>query len=152
MGAAVKRRTPVGELLVAAGRLTREQLELALTTQRKWAGRLGELLVASRAVTEAHLASAIAAQAARPFMPDERLFALEPDPKLLRLFPRDRAQQLQVLPLVERDRVVWVASSEPETPERTDAVRFALGCSGVRWMVVTPTALRSAMNWAYRRC
>lgn len=150
MSAAAKRRARVGEILVASGRVTPDQLENALHSQRRYAGRLGELLVASRTVTEEQLASAIAAQAERPFMPDARLFQLQPSPELMQRFPKLRAQQLHLLPLLERDRVVWVASSEPETPERTDAVRFLLGCRSVRWMIVTPSALRAAMAWAYR--
>ena len=55
-------REPIGELLVAAGRLTRGQLDEALAAQRGAGTKLGEILVANGWLTETELRALLAFQ------------------------------------------------------------------------------------------
>ncbi len=55
-------REPIGELLVAAGRITRGQLDEALAAQRGAGTKLGEILVANGWLTETELRALLAFQ------------------------------------------------------------------------------------------
>jgi type IV pilus assembly protein PilB len=55
-------RLKLGDLLVASGLVTREQLKTALDIQSDGGGRLGKLLVAEGLVTEQDIANAVAGQ------------------------------------------------------------------------------------------
>jgi type IV pilus assembly protein PilB len=55
-------RLKLGDLLVASGLVTREQLKAALDVQSDGGGRLGNLLVAEGLVTEQDIATAVAGQ------------------------------------------------------------------------------------------
>ena len=61
------RHRPIGEIFVAGGLISQEQLDRALEEQKRTGQRLGEVLVAHGAVSRLELASALAEQwAARP--------------------------------------------------------------------------------------
>lgn len=58
---------PLGEVLNVLFNVPKEQVELALQTQKKSGGKLGEILTASKQVTYAQLAQAFAAQMDLPY-------------------------------------------------------------------------------------
>src|SRR5437763_13796041 len=79
---------PIGHVLVEAGAISQDELELALVEQRRSGRRLGEILIDSGVITWLHLAHAIAEQAsdleavpdATP-IPDPTPVAVEPTPE-----------------------------------------------------------------------
>src|SRR5215472_17132051 len=58
----------LGEILTQTAQLPPEKLEQALAEQREKGGRLGEILVALKAVTETQVLEALAFQLDFPFM------------------------------------------------------------------------------------
>jgi len=58
---------PIGEILVAQGAVTREQLAQALDIQRQSGGRLGRVLVEMGVLGERQLARAVAQQVGLPY-------------------------------------------------------------------------------------
>lgn len=104
--------TPLGEVLVGRGRISRQDLDLALEVQRD--GRdhrlLGEILVDRGLVTEVEVAEAIAHGCGLPFARDLARIA---DPAVVEILPRDFARQHRVLPLFLVRDTLTVAAAEP---------------------------------------
>ena len=140
----------LGEIFVMRGFVTQEQLDQALSRQRKTGERLGEALVALGAISKFHLAGALAEQMATAdgASPDETADdvasgTLHQLPvRAAELVPDDEQPgQTETSPEAERQpdpptlRAVEAAASEPEpvTPEekpRVEAVAFVATSSG----------------------
>lgn len=139
----------LGDILIGWGRVTRKQLEQALLMQHRTTERLGSLLVRAGLLTEEDLLAALAAQANLPYLSDAALLAQEiPGPLLLRV-PRKYAEKLGVLPLALQGRILFVASSEPDTPAHIDDIRFVASVAQVSFVLVTERALNQAIAAAY---
>lgn len=105
-----KRR--LGDLLVARGYLTEEQLQIALEEQRSNRGTklLGELLMERGWANEEQVLECLALELSLPYVKlDSRLF----DPKIVDLLPRDFIDKHTVLPLFKVRDTLTVAVSEP---------------------------------------
>jgi hypothetical protein len=118
-------RPPLGALLQATGHLTDEALDAALTVQSRSGGRLGEILVASGAVTPAALVGALAAQAGAVVLDVDA----EPDPHGL---DPAAARRLRAVVLTGRgpaagDRVE--VAVDDAAPDRLNAIALELGAS-----------------------
>lgn len=139
----------LGDILVAWGRLTHQQLAKALELHRQSASRLGAILVDLGIVDREVLLAALAAQAGLAYLPDAVLLAREiPKPLLLRV-PRKYAEKLGVLPLALHERTLYLATSKPETPAIVDEVRFIAGVARLKFILVNEEALQSATEAAY---
>ena len=103
---------PLGEILIARGRLDPADLEEALRKQDLSADHrlLGEILVDLGLVSEAVVAEAIAEGCGIPFVQDLVRVA---DPAVVEILPRDFVSQHCVLPLFLVRGVLTVAAAEP---------------------------------------
>lgn len=111
--------TRLGDLLVAEGVITSQQLETALTQQQRTGERLGRLLLILGFVRRLDLARALATQWGRPFV------TIEPgsvDVAVAHRFPLEATIALRAVPLSDDGRTVVVATAE----EPGDALREAL--------------------------
>ncbi|KIH78241.1 type II secretion system protein E [Geoalkalibacter ferrihydriticus DSM 17813] len=118
----VPKNIRVGDILVAAGLVTREQVEEALSTQEKGKKkRIGTLLIEKGLITETQLLSALATKFGLRFIDLENL---EPSPDALEALPREVAVRMRVLPVEVRGRVLTVATSQPTDPTIGDNLRF----------------------------
>ncbi len=75
---------PIGEILKVSAGLTEEKLQEALAVQAEKGGRLGEVLVGMRAVSEEDVARALGAQLDLPYL--ARIFVDEIDAELVQRF------------------------------------------------------------------
>lgn len=101
---------PLGEILLRAGVVTREQLQHALTVQRREGRRVGEVLVQLGFATEDDVAWALSTQLGLPYV------HLRPDlvdPEALKLLPVELQRSLGVLPLLVTGEEVAVAVADP---------------------------------------
>ncbi len=123
-GAAAPRIEPIGELLLAQGLVTPEQLTQALEIQRQSGGRLGRILVEMEAVSEAQLARSLAQQWGLPFtgLPDPEI-----DPKVARLIPTYLAQRHGVVAIERKHNRLVVAMSDPSNVVAIDDIRLLTG-------------------------
>lgn len=124
----MKRRVPIGEMLVRQGRIDAVQLQSALAHQRQWGGRLGRALVALGFVTERVLLEAVGRQVDIPFV---EIGSREVPPPVLRLVPEKLIRARHVLPLelvgeTKRSELV-VAFSEADNLATLDEIAFASG-------------------------
>lgn len=117
-------RELLGELLVKAQLLTREQLEDALDDQQRSGGKLGEVLVRGLVLTEDQIARALAEQKGYDHVnlasfPIERTAAL--------LLPLRMARKRGVIPIhVEGDRLL-LAMADPLDVEAVDETELMTG-------------------------
>lgn len=104
----------IGELLLAKGYITAEQLEVALHTQKAHPGYLGEILVGLDFMTADELAHAVAQQHRLPFVD---LGVAVPQRKALEVIPKEIALYDTVLPLKIRRGVLTVVTDDPNNDQ-----------------------------------
>jgi general secretion pathway protein E len=116
----------LGQILVRDG-LAPDVLEQALDKQRVEGGLIGEILLGMKAITEAGLLRALAAQMDMPYAA-ELPRAEEVDPALVEKLPIAFAKQQKLMPLrAEGEGGVAVAIADPLAVHALDDVRALVG-------------------------
>jgi type IV pilus assembly protein PilB len=135
----------LGDLLVAAGVITKEQLHEALAVQRARRRRLGRVLVEMGMATEEQIVSALAVQ-----LGVERVHLSDhaPDPEVSRLIPHAVAKRHMILPLRRHAGRLRVAMSNPLDVVGIDYVRARAGCP-VDTLIATETEVSRAIEASY---
>jgi type IV pilus assembly protein PilB len=124
---AVENRMQLGQLLLARGIVTAEQIEKALAEQKEKGHRklLGELLVEMGYCTENQIASALAQGYGVPYAQVTPKIC---DPKVIEILPRDFLEEYIVLPLFKVNNVLTIAVSEPTNVFLIDEIERISGC------------------------
>jgi type IV pilus assembly protein PilB len=124
---AVENKTQLGQLLLARGVVTAEQIEKALTEQKEKGHRklLGELLVEMAYCTENQIAAALAEAYSVPYAQVSPKIC---DPKALEILPREFLEEHIILPLFKVCDVLTVAVSEPTNVFLIDEIGRISGC------------------------
>jgi type IV pilus assembly protein PilB len=110
----------LGDTLLKEGKITREQLEVAIAEQRRTKTHLGKILNRLGFVTEADVTSALASQAGVKFV-DLKTYDL--DPAALKLIPSEFALKNKILPLALKNGRLQVAMANPLDIVTLDEVR-----------------------------
>lgn len=114
-----RRRMPLGEQLVEAELLTRDELEDALKLQASKGQKLGEILLELGVITEDQMLPFIQRQLG---IPSVRLREGVIDPAVVRLLPREAAERLTALAMFKVRGVISVAMTEPMNLEQLDEI------------------------------
>jgi type IV pilus assembly protein PilB len=124
---AIENRMQLGQLLLARGIVTAEQIEQALAEQKDKGHRklLGELLVEMGFCTENQIASALAQGYGVPYAQVTPKIC---DPKVIEILPRDFLEEYIVLPLFKVNNVLTIAVSEPTNVFLIDEIERISGC------------------------
>jgi len=138
-------RSRLGDVLVDARVLTRDQLDRALAEQGSWGGRLGQVLLNLGLLDEQTLASAIARQLGLRLVDLDRLKLPEGVSQLL---PLGVAERFGLMPLGRREepKRLLLACFDPTMSE---ALSEAQKCSGMQAEVYIATS--SSIERAIRR-
>lgn len=138
-------RPRLGDVLVSARVITREQLDLALREQSSWGGRLGQNLLSLGFIDEERLTSAIAAHLGLPTVDLDRA-RLPAD--VNRLLPLEICERYGLMPLGARPKEgrLLLACFDPTNQEAQSAVRRA-----ARLIPVIHVATASSIDRAIRR-
>ncbi len=139
-------RARVGDILIAAGLVTRDQVEKALASQEVGKKkRVGTLLIERGLVTEDQLLTALAAKFRMRFVDLE----LEnPTHKVLAHLSYDVVSRMKVFPIeIHADRLV-VATSQPTDPSIGDTLRFHTN-RGIEMVVATSQQISEAIRKYY---
>lgn len=121
-GASPIRSARIGDILVAEGKLSPEQLKHALKFQQEHPGKhLGTLLIQMGYCTQEQIVAALADKLGIPCI---RVGKLEITPRILAMVPSDIAMQYSVLPLVEHNKRLIVAMEDPLDWKALDILRF----------------------------
>src|SRR5215467_4422211 len=115
----------LGDLLVAGGVITPQQLREALDYQRAKGGRLGVCLIKLGYLTEDILHSILTRQFGVSVID---LSTCEIEPEVVKLLPRDYVIRYQVVPVRKNGSVLSVAINDPNDMQVLDDLRFRTGC------------------------
>lgn len=142
-------RLRIGELLVAAGILTQEQLDEALRVQGQTKRRLGEVLVTLGHVDETRLTQALSQQLSVPWI---SLYHVDFSRELLNLVPRELAEKHYLVPIfvrrVKKQNTLYVAMDDPTNEAALEAVAHYAGLPA-RSMLASPSDIRNAIRIYY---
>ena len=124
---AVENKMQLGQLLLARGVVTTEQIGKALAEQKENGHRklLGELLVEMNYCTENQIAAAIAEGYGLPYAQVSPKIC---DAKVLEILPREFIEKNVILPLFKVYDLLTVAVSEPTNVFLIDEVERISGC------------------------
>ena len=118
----IPRNVRVGDILVEAGLLTREQIETAFETQEKGKKlKIGELLISKGLITEDMLLKALATKFRFRFI---NLQNVIPSKEALGALSEGLVSRLQVFPIEFDGRKLVVATSAPTDASIGDSLRF----------------------------
>lgn len=143
-------RVRLGELLVAAQIITRDQLEEALELQKRDGRRLGKLLVQAGLVTETQVTQILSQQLSLPWV---SLYHIDFSRQLLDLVPLELAEKYGLVPIFVRrvrglGETLYVAMDDPSDELAQREVSQWCGLP-VRAMIAPPSDIRSAIRVYY---
>ena len=130
----------LGELLLAAGTISQEQLDRGLELQKTQKGRLGEVLIANGIITEDQLIEALQMQLGIEYID---LTKINIPTELASVVPKNIAKQYQVVPVRVKKDELYLAMSDPLNFYAIEEVRKA-----VRKKVVPMVAHASSVERA----
>ncbi|NOY13476.1 MAG: Flp pilus assembly complex ATPase component [Deltaproteobacteria bacterium] len=138
----------IGDLLIQAGLISREEVEEALEAQSKGKKkRVGELLIEKGLITEEQLLMALSAKFRMPVVD---LQTIIPSPEALDALTHNMVMQLKVLPLSLENRHLTVATSDPTDPTIGDNLRFFTNLS-VDFVAAPASEIQEAIEKHYGR-
>ena len=113
----------LGELLLAAGTITQEQLDHGLALQKEQKGRLGEVLIKNGIITEDQLIEALQMQLGIEYID---LSKINIPTELAGIVPKNIAKQYQVVPVRIVKDEIYLAMSDPLNFYAIEEVRKAV--------------------------
>src|SRR5690349_15508459 len=143
-------RVRLGELLVEAQIISREQLEEALRLQKQDNRRIGTMLVEAGLVSETQVTQILSQQLSVPWV---SLYHIEFSRQLLNLVSQELAERYCLVPIFVRKvrglgQTLYVAMDDP-SDEKAQAEVSQFSGLPVRSMIAPPTDIRSAIRAYY---
>ena len=136
----------IGEILSETCGLSEEALTEALQAQREKGGRIGEILIDQKAVSEADVLKGLGVQFGLAFWPSLPTDNLKTD--FPQQVPIQFLKKYTMVPVVKED-AAFIAVNDPLAFQPLDDLRLALGSDGVKTVLATHAAILSAINVAY---
>jgi type IV pilus assembly protein PilB len=143
-------RVRLGELLVEAQIITRQQLEEALNLQKQDGRRIGTLLVDAGLVSETQVTQILSQQLSVPWV---SLYHIDFSRQLLNLVSRELAERYCLVPIFVRKvrglgQTLYVAMDDPSDEQAHGEVSQFAGLP-VRAMIAPPSDIRAALRAYY---
>jgi type IV pilus assembly protein PilB len=143
-------RVRIGELLLATGLISPEQLNHALELQKSDNRRLGEIIVAAGMVSESKVTQIISQQLSVPWV---SLEYIDFSRQLLNLVSAELAQRYTLVPIYvrrgkNRQETLYVAMEDPSDSAPLDEIHRYSGLP-VRAMIAPPSDIRAAIRAYY---
>ncbi len=135
----------LGDMLVKATLITKEQLQKALSQQETGGGRIGTNLVKLGFISEDDITSFLSRQYG---VPSINLSHFEIDPAVIKLIPSEIAQKHQIIPINRTGNVLTVAMADPSNIFAIDDIKFMTGFK-VEPVVAAETSIKNAINRHY---
>jgi type IV pilus assembly protein PilB len=135
----------LGDMLVKATLITKEQLQKALSQQETGGGRIGTNLVKLGFISEDDITSFLSRQYG---VPSINLSHFEIDPAVIKLIPSEIAQKHQIIPINRTGNVLTVAMADPSNIFAIDDIKFMTGFK-VEPVVAAETSIKNAINKHY---
>ncbi len=135
----------LGDMLVKAALITKEQLTQALQQQQTSGGRIGTNLVKLGFISEDDITSFLSRQYG---VPSINLSHFDIDSGVIKLIPAEIAQKHQVIPINRTGNVLTVAMADPSNIFAIDDIKFMTGFK-VEPVVAAETSIKNAINKHY---
>ena len=135
----------LGQILIASGVITEEQLNEALKLQKRGGGRLGTNLVKLGHITEDKLATFLSKQYG---MSAIDLAEYKIDTAVLKLITADMAKKHMMMPLTRIGATLTIAMADPSNVFAVDDIKFMTGYN-VEVVIATESALINAITTYY---
>jgi general secretion pathway protein E len=139
-------RQLLGAILEDKFGLSEAKLLEAINLQGTKGGRLGEILIRLRAITEDQLIQALAVQFELPWLPN--LEVSQVDHEWVKKVPIHFARRYHVLPLKAEDGAVLVATTDPMESAALDDLRLLLGLP-IKPVLTSSLSLLACLNRVY---
>lgn len=136
----------LGDLLIEAGVITKEQRDKAMQEHKRLGKRLGEALVNLGFITEDVMAKTLSAQMGLPF---KELRFVSIDPAVIDMVPESLARKHRVLPLEVNDGRLTLAMADPLDVFAADEIDRVTNMP-VDTVVVTESELLKALDKYYK--
>ncbi|OLB42319.1 MAG: hypothetical protein AUI04_05295 [Candidatus Rokubacteria bacterium 13_2_20CM_2_64_8] len=136
---------PLGDLLVAGGLITRDQLAQALRKQKGSTEKLGSILVRMHFINEDQLAGFLSQQYG---VPSITLSSVNVESSVIQLLPGGIARRYDLLPIQRDGDSLTVAMADPVNVHAIDHVTFITGLR-VLPVVAAQGAIREAIEKYY---
>jgi len=119
------RRKKLGECLVEAGLISKDQLDDALRIQKETGKRLGRILLEKKLISEEALDTILSEQLGIPHVWLRKGLI---DPKIVNIIPQDKARLYQVIPMFKVKNTLTVATADPQAIFVFDTLAKMTGC------------------------
>jgi type IV pilus assembly protein PilB len=140
-----QKRKMLGEMLIAEGLISREQLERALTEQRQHGGRIGTILRSLGFVTEEDIIKVLGQQIG---IRSVTLSSIIIDPDVVKIIPETLARRYQIIPLFKKEKVLTLAMVDPLNVFALDDIRRMTGME-IEPVVSSETEIMKAIDRFY---
>ncbi|OGQ95639.1 MAG: hypothetical protein A2521_17220 [Deltaproteobacteria bacterium RIFOXYD12_FULL_57_12] len=140
-------RFKVGEILVATGLVSEEQVKAAMAVQEKIKKqRIGTFLIEKGMLREEDFFVALA-EKFRTSLVDLRQVGISR--KAFNCVPREVALELQILPLNFKNSGLVVATMDPDVPSVREVIARHAGQQNIQFVLALPAHLKAAMKKLY---
>jgi type IV pilus assembly protein PilB len=138
----------VGAILLKEGKITEAQVQEALRRQEQRGGRLGEILVAMKFITEEELLRTLAKQLGIPRANIPKLGGVNVD--LLELVPETLAVRYRLVPIESDGTTLSVAMVDPFDIPALDDLRVATGFD-IQPLIASEAEIQETIDLFYRQ-
>ena len=135
----------LGDMLLQAGLVSKEQLASALEYQKAIGGKLGVILVKLHFIREDRLAEFLSQQQKIPVV---HLGNRKIDPALMKLIPRETAEKHDILPLLREGNTLTVVTPDPTDYPVIDELAFMTGLK-IQTVLATRSEVTKALQNFY---
>lgn len=136
----------LGELLVERRVINKEQLANALNLQKEKGGLIGQILVDLGYANEEAIAQAITSQYGFPYLPLENY---DIDPDIVKIVPKNMAQQYYFIPIDKIGGSLTIAMSNPLNATAIEDIMLVSGLN-VQIFVSTGSDIKKAIEKYYK--
>jgi len=138
-------RLLLGEILMKRNRITKGQMEHALAVQKKEKGFIGEILVKLGYVEERDIVVALVVQCGLPYIAVGKYTI---DPAIVKMIPKETAQQERMIPLDRIGDILSVVMTNPLSPDKRSEIESRTGCR-VAVFIATKSEIEEAIARNY---
>ena len=137
----------IGEILVENGSITQEQLQKALTQQKRESGKLlGQILIEMGSVTEEDIVVALATQFNIPYLP---IGNFDLSKAVNGLIPKELIQKYMFIPLERVGNLLTIVMADPTNEQAIRDIEAVAKCK-VQIFVATATEIAAVLQQHFR--
>lgn len=138
-------RKKIGDILIAKGLITTEQLSSALEEQDSSGGKLGQILIERKLISEDELSEAISE---RLGIQRISLKSLVIDPRIISKVPVELARRYELIPVFKIGDMMTVAMADPLNIIAIDELKYLTKCN-IKRVIASGAEIADAIDEYY---